>query len=202
MYPVARQEYDLCMSWRDTAVNVLLGLILLLIFALPIVAAIVVFGYLVLAISPGLTHYLSGLGLPRQDAGSYFILCLISIASGVRSLRKRFWSNALLSFAVIAMVAAHWYGVAGGQADMVFPIWPLLLLLLIPADRSLRRWEIAVDGILLSAGSVLSAGLLGTRTAAHLVAGFAYLCAFILMAVQFRSRQNEQQRLHSLSSGT
>jgi hypothetical protein len=187
------------MSGRETTVNVLLGLILLLIFALPVVATVVVFGYLVLAISLPPTHYLSSLGLPRQDTGFYCLLCLIAIASGVRYLRKRFWSNALLSFAVIAMGAARWYGAAGGQPDSAFSqAWPLMVLGLIPANRSLRRWECAVGGIILSTGIVLSAGLLGAGTAAHLVADFSYFCAFVWMAVQFRSRQNEQQRPHAL----
>ena len=183
------------MSSRETAINVFVGALLLLAFAVPVIACVAALGLVFYSLNAAAHHFLPALAAAK-DIAFFVVLCLVSAVAGVRCLRKRLWPNALLSFAVISLPLASWSGAFwfganwhGSARPFGLPwslTWPMLLLFTIPADRGLRRWEIVLLGTLLGAGIVLNTALLGQGTSASVVADGFYLAAFAWMSIQFR----------------
>jgi uncharacterized membrane protein YccC len=121
-----------------------------------------------------------------EDVMLFGIICLSCAGAGVRYFRKSLWPNAFLSFAVIAVPLASWYG-ADHRLDAPWSLTlPMLLLFTIPADRSLRRWEYVLLGAFLAAGIVLNVGLLGQGALPRVVADCSYLGMLTWMSVQLR----------------
>ena len=181
------------MRLREVAADIVIGLLLVSIFVVPIVAIGAVGGLLLKV----LAHYVSRLGI-ADDLAFLAAICLISIAGVIRYLRKRLWLNAFISLAVIAVPAANWYRSGHWLDSPVAPTWAFLLLM-IPADRSLRRWEYMLAGTVVAAGIVLNLGLLGNGMMARVVAGCAYFGIVSWIVVQWRSGEFGRVRPDALA---
>jgi len=189
------QEYDPRVNAKELAVNTLIGLLLLLAFVIPVTALLGAIGLAFYGLSLAAKSFLPG--VPEYFWFSA-LLCLFSIASGVGYLRKRFWSNALLSFSITGIALLAWFGGARRVDSSWGFLYPVFLLMLFPSDRSLRRWETALAGALVVAGILLNARFLA-GTAARVVSDCSFPVIFIWMAVQFRRGRFAGRNLSDLS---
>jgi hypothetical protein len=194
------QEYDLRMSRREIATNVLLGLILLVVFAIPVVAVVAAVGYLFLAIGAPLTHYLSRLGLP-EDVLLYGFLSVAAIWGGVSHLRKRQWVNAFIVLMVVPVIVSTVFAVVRSPLDgSRFPwIW-LVIMVLLPSASSLTRLEFMLSAFVAGGAFAVNTGLLGAGTPARLTTDCVLVGAFILAAVYLRRQRAELASPQAVSS--
>lgn len=98
-----RKEYRVRIRRREIAVNVLLGLLRILIFAAPVVVAAVALGFLLPAVDSALKIYFPFLSR-HWESEFYGFVCLWSFWSGVTHFRKRRWPNAFVCFGIIPMI--------------------------------------------------------------------------------------------------
>jgi hypothetical protein len=96
------------MSRRETSVNVLLGLALVLISALLFSLVVIALGFVLYAVDTIAKHYSSS-DVASSRLEFFVLLLLVSLVSGVAHLRKRFWPNAFLSLAIMPVIASIWF---------------------------------------------------------------------------------------------
>lgn len=179
---VSQVECYLRMKHKETTVNILLGLFLLLALAIPFCVVLLA----IYAIEPPLTDYLARFGFSK-DAVFICLLCLGMMPSAVRYLRKRFWPNAFLCFAIVALAISGSIPRVPDRLGLSMEwMWPLFILFLTPAEERLRRSEFILAGILVSTGVAVNVGLFGSGTLADAVRLVAAIATFAWLALQYR----------------
>ena len=176
---------------RETPVNVLLGLFLLFVFAVPFLLGIFAIGFAVQYLDLAFRKFVPALARP-WDVVFYGILCLWSLISGVGHLRKWRWRNAFLSLAIVPMIISIW--LAGRRLpfrDNAFFAWPWFLVVFASTDSLLTRLEFTLGGILIGASVGVSTGLLGSGTVAQVVADCIFLGAITLLSIHLRRLQRK-----------
>jgi len=115
---------------RDTTINVLVGLFLVLVFAIAVLLAILAVGFTFQYLDLAFRRFVPGLARP-WDVEFYGILCLWSAISGVGHLRNRRWRKGFLSFATIAAIVSIFLADAHSplRSDAFF-VWPWFLVIL------------------------------------------------------------------------
>ena len=170
------------MSRREIVVNTLLGAILIGAFAL--IAALFLGAYSLGLYGLGLVvkHFFPSIS---DDAGLLALICLLALMSIETALRKRLWLNALLAFLVLALPVSAWFVRATGLRD-VWWFYLMFMLLLIPNDRSLRRWEASLGVALVAFRLLHNFGVLGNGTADLVVSNSTILALFAWAVVRWR----------------
>ncbi|MGO9087657.1 MAG: hypothetical protein ACLQBK_20775 [Candidatus Sulfotelmatobacter sp.] len=171
------------MNGKETAVNVLIGTLLLAVFAIFFAAA----GFALYGVDLAVKHFFPGLDR-AGDIEFDGLTCLVALLWSVQQLRRRLWRNALLSCAIMATSAvAGGADLAGrGHNGFFFPAWPLFLLFVIPLERRMRRWELLLGAIFVSAGFAAATGMLGSTTIAVYVKTGVVLGVFAWFVVNAR----------------
>ena len=180
------------MSRRETSVNVLLGLALVLISALLFSLVVIALGFVLYAVDTIAKHYSSS-DVASSRLEFFTLLLLVSLVSGVGHLRKRFWPNAFVSFAIMPVIASIWF--AGAHSPLQFegfsPAGSWLLIVLIPNRSRLERYEFGLAGFIVSATVAVNFGLFGAGSVARFVADSILLAVSSLFVVQTRRGGNE-----------
>jgi len=176
------------MSGKETAVNVLIGTMLLSAFALFVAAYMGAIGLAFYGVNLAAKHLFPGLDR-ASDIEFYGFACLAALLWSVQHLRKRLWPNAFLSFAIV--VAITLIGLADlhsgrGHNGFFFLAWPLFLLLVMPLEHPLRRWEFVLGAIFVSAGVAATTGMLGSTAIARYVPNGVVLGVFAWFIVNTR----------------
>jgi len=158
------------MSRREIAINILSGTILLLAFALPVLALVLAGEFLHRMIAPPIETYISSFGFP-YDAWDLIVLSALSVWEAVTYIRRRYWMNVFTAGSIVAMAILIWFSKRpfGPSHDRSEVIWPFILLLLLPIQRPFRRWEFVSAGILVSMNIALNTGMFGSSTFAKAV---------------------------------
>jgi len=176
------------MSARETAVNTLLGLLLLLAIAIPCAAFVAAYGLTLYGIDLAVKHFFPALNHTR-DVELYGLFCLVGLLWSVRHLRRRLWPNAFLSLATVAAFAS--IGLAElhsgyGQDELFSNVWPLFLLFMVLREERLQRWEFLLGAIFVSLGVAAATGMLGRTTLAVYVRSGVVLGVFAWFFVSVR----------------
>lgn len=171
------------MKVRETAVNILIGALLLVIFAAICAAICSLFGLSLYALSLAVKHFLPGVS---GDVWFFALILFLSISSAIGDLRKRLWPNAFVSLSIVAILFAALLGAATRHdTSWWFKVYPLFLLLLITNGRALRSWELALAGALVVVEILLNAGLLmGTPSRIVEVCTSAGVLAWLVVQIR------------------
>ena len=187
------------MNRREITVNTLLGLLLLLAFAIPVVVLVIAVGFALQAVDLFVAHSLPQL-VHSWDVEFYGFLCLWSLISGVGHLRKRRWTSAFLSFAIIPTIISTWFSVVrsplGNQG--IF-LWPWCLIIFNSSDSVLTRLEFMLSSLFVSAGIAVNSSLLGSGALARATSWMVLVGVFTLFVIQWR-RQIERNGLQPAST--
>jgi hypothetical protein len=177
------------MSRRDIVVNTLLGLLLLLIFAVPCVLFVVVLSYLLQGGILAVKHFWPAIPNPPEIA-IFGLLLVVSLVSGVRQLRKRDWTGAFLSFVIfptmLSMWLSHIHTLVGGHASGLAPGAILLVISILPGDRPMTRFKFVTGASLVGATVAVNTDLLGSGALGRLVAGCVVIGIFLRFAIDAR----------------
>jgi hypothetical protein len=177
------------MSRREIVVNVLLGCLLLAVFALPFFLAVLALGYILPGANLALSYVLPGIAHPA-DITFYGLLVLSLIVVCVQRLGKRHWQEAFLCLAIVPVILSRPFAPAhsmfGREGGMVF----LYVAVLLPAKYRLTR-----SGFLLRAaagGTVMAVntGLLGPGFLASIASDSVLLVLAVWFVVQARQNLN------------
>jgi hypothetical protein len=180
------------MNWREIAVNALLGVLLVLIFAIPFALGIFALGFVFSAVDLTIKHFLPGFGR-HSDLAFYGFVCIWSLISGIGHLRKRLWSSAFLCFAVIPATVSFVLAASGsafGDDKLFVMIW-ILIILLTSRSRP-TRLEFMESALVIAASFAINTGLLGSETVARL----AMYCVILAIMGLFGGKVRREQWLH------
>ncbi len=159
------------MSDRESAINVLLGAILLGAFAVSVLAVAGAIWTVLYTIDLAVKHFLPAVDRP-WDIEFYGLICLAILALGVKQSWRRLSTNAFLSFAAAPSILLPWLfnsqpHHAAGLA-LRFPIaWFIVLLL--PRYSRIPLSEFVACASIISASFALNAGLLGSGALSTIV---------------------------------
>jgi len=177
------------MSRRETVVNTLLGIFLVAVFLLPFLLFFVVAGYVLQALDHGARYLLPGVVHYSSSLIFLSLLCLLSLVYGVTHLRRRRWQSAFLSFAILPMIVSVWF------ADVHSPLgrdalwmWPAFLIVAIPTDSRLTRFEFIVGASTVAAAVSANTGLLGSGSLARTIADCVLVGLFTWFVIDVRQR--------------
>jgi hypothetical protein len=191
----SNREYDLRMHSRETAVNLLLGVVLVLIFAVLVGAVVATFGIVLYATDLVVKHVFPGLAR-SWNAEFYGVPCLWSLIAGIGHLRKLRLRNTFLSLAIIPMIVSVWFASPNSPLrDNAFFMWPWFMVLLIPADSLLTKLEFTLGGFVVTTTFAVNAGLLGSGTFARVATDCVFVAVFALVVVYFRREQRKRRGL-------
>jgi hypothetical protein len=178
------------MSFRENAVNVFAGALLLGSLALAFAAGVAALYVIHLAVR----HFFPAVSVhPEIElCGLMFLALLIS---ALRQLRKQVWSNALLSLAAAATILLAWllnpmllhHASQASTFTFNFPI--LCVMLAIPSREPVPRNEFFVCAAIIAGVFAFNAGLLGSgsvTTTLEAVFCFAVICWTIARARAYR----------------
>ncbi len=188
------------MSRRETVVNTLLGMVLL-------ITAVLIFLLFVAAAWLGISaiKYLADLFLPGvvlpAFAALFAIYGVCSLAAGVRHLRRRLWRNAFLCFAVIPVIAFAYFAspfLPSGTGSFV-SLWFIFIMLFTPEQSLIPRLEFFLAALVVSAFVIAASGLVGSGKVFYMVANFARLAAFAVIVIQVRRRQKAAESRQTAS---
>jgi hypothetical protein len=153
------------MSRREIVVNTLCGVVLLTIFT-AIVGAILLPAFYLLGI---LSAWLDHLGVPR-DIVLDGIMILLVLAVGIQHLRMKFWSNAVLTFALVPLVVLEEFtGVQDTGLGRGF-IFVFLIIFFLPTGCPLRRREYVVGAVMVLSATALIVGVFGHAAVGRTIA--------------------------------
>ena len=171
MYLAEAQEDDPPMT-RETMVNLGLGFILLIAFAVPILACIGAVGIVFYAVDVGVKHFFPAVARP-WDVEFYGFLCLVIFAVSVRQIWRRLWANAFLCFAAALSIIVPWlfnsqpHPESAGLA-LRFPIaWFIVAFL--PGYSRISQGQFVSCASIIAASFALNAGLLGSGALSTIV---------------------------------
>jgi hypothetical protein len=175
------------MSRRDIVVNTLLGLFLLLVFALPVVLAVVAGAYVFAAVDRSVRHFLPGTAHPESVA----FLCLFSLASlvyGIGHLRRHRWMSAFLFFAMFPMILSVWFAKVHSSfaLDRSFWMFSLFPILAISKDFPPTRSQFLVGASTITTVVAINTGLLGSGPIARIAADCVLTGLFIWFVIYVR----------------
>jgi hypothetical protein len=176
------------MNRREIAVNVLLGFLLLLIFAFLFAAGIGAIGFSLTAMHLAAKHFFPEL-TRSSDVGFYAFLGLAALISGIAHLRNGLCRNAFLSVSAFAMTL--FLCSAGANAafapDGTFGMFAFVAILSgIPTDRSLSRSRFLSTSSMIAVLIAVSSGLLGSGPLARIVGDVALVAVFIRFLFDLR----------------
>jgi hypothetical protein len=162
---------------RETLVNVGLGFILLIAFAVPFLGCIGAIFLVLYAVGSAVKHFVPAVAHTGDVALNGFV-CLGILAVGARQLWLRMWANAFLSLTAAVTILLPWLLSPRPHhlsADLAiqFPVVWLIVYLLPPYSR-LSRGEFAFCASVIAANFALNTGLLGSGALSTIVgAGLA-----------------------------
>lgn len=178
-------------------IDCLLGLILILMFAIPVVVGVVAIGFACQAVTLALHHFVPALARP-WNAELYGLLCLWSLISGIGHLRKQRWPNAFLSFAAIPMIVSVGFaGVRSPLGDEVFFPWPWFVVILNSIDSPATRLEFLVGGLVVATSVAVNTGMLEFGTLAQIAAYGVFSGVLALFVMYFRRERCRQTGSHA-----
>jgi hypothetical protein len=187
-------EYHIRVNRPEIAVNVFLGTILLLTFTLPIFLGLLFLTYAIPLLNLAIETYLPDLDRRTVfDLVLYGLLSLWPLRQGIASLRRRLWTNAFLSFAIVPMMLSLSVRHSMISDSLLFasPWW---LMFYITTDSELTRHEFMLGGFVISLTVAVNTGLLGSGTPAKLATYCVYMAMFALFGTYLnreRSKQSE-----------
>jgi len=166
---------------RGTALDVLIGTMLLLIFAGGVAAYALALGVSLYAINLGVTRFLPALHHHEMSA-ILAILVFLSLVSGVRQARKHCWRNAFLSLAIAPMILSILFANPGSAFGLNGSWWAVCIFVIlgVPSGSPATRFRFfviasAVCTIVAVNAGLLGAGLARIATDCVLVGCFAWL---------------------------
>jgi hypothetical protein len=174
------------MSMREAAVNLLVGTLLLLVFAVLCLALAGASGVLFYGFVAAVTHFLPGLA-KAPEAIFYLLLSFWSLVSSVGHVRKHRWTTAFLSFTVIPMTASFWF--AGTHSPLNqggFSVFPWLVLILSLTEAAVTRFDFLMSAFIVSVCVAVNTGLLGSGHLQQYAAKSVLIAAFMWFVVQLR----------------
>ena len=176
------------MSHREIAFNVMLGAILLLVFAVPVFLLVLAGALLVHAAHVISTQYLAH--LPHSyGLGFALSVCLILAFYARAQIRERRWTNAFLFIVGIPVLLLDWFFTTSADLTQNFPSVYLLsffLLTLVPIRRRLQHWEL-----------ILGTALLASYIALREASGFSsYADGALFLAVILWLMVHTHNRIH------
>jgi hypothetical protein len=174
---------------RETAGNVLIGAVLLLILGGGFVVCAEAFGFALYAADLALRHYLPAVahGWNIEFFGFISLVILIGCA---RQVRKCLWTNAFLSFAAVATIVLPWFlnanprpgfGVSGLRFQEVW-----FIFLILPQATRASRAEFIGCASIIAAAFAINSGLLGAGLLDTLIE--ISLCVWIAGWILVKSR--------------
>jgi hypothetical protein len=171
VYLAEAQEYDPIVT-RETMVNVGLGFILLIAFAVPILGCIGAVGVVLYAVDVAVKHFFPAVARP-WDVEFYGFLCLVIFVVGARQAWRHLWANAFLSFTAALSIIVPWlfnlqlHHRFSGLA-LQFPItWFVVYLL--PGYSRISLGQFVSCASIIAVSFALNAGLLGAGTLSTIV---------------------------------
>ena|SRR5256885_12798827 len=173
---------------RETALDVLLGTILLLVFAAGFGACVLLIGLSVHSADVVFKHFSPA--LPRS-AWVLGLLVILSLVSGVRQLfRKDRRRSIFLSFAVVPAFLSIMFANSRSDLGIGGSYWMLALLPLLsmPGDSSPTRFRFFATASVICAIVAINAGLMGFGLLARIVTD-CFLLGFAV-SIALAVRQN------------
>jgi hypothetical protein len=131
---------------RETAINVLVGLILLSVFGLLVFLAVAPIFLLFSILTPPIERATASFGLPFE-VWYFALLCVSALVCAVRCARNHYWPNAFLALATLPMAGAALF-VRGQLSDSTWPFVGLMLVVFaLPDSRRLTFWQFAFGAL-------------------------------------------------------
>jgi hypothetical protein len=150
---------------RETAQNVLIGSMLLLILGGGFAVCTEAFGLALYSADLAVKHYFPAVAHPSNIEFFGFI-SLVMLIGCARQMRKRLWTNAFLSLVAVVTIVLPWLLNANphpalGSAALRFPlVW--LLALILPQTTRTSRGEFIGCASILAVAFAINSGLLGS----------------------------------------
>jgi len=182
---------------RGTVLNVFLGLVLILVFAVLFAAGLGAIAFAFYVIDLAAKRFLPG--LPHSsDLEFYSLLSLVWLISGIMNLRKRLWRSAFLSLATIPAIVSVWLANPHSPAgrDSFWSIWIVAILLATAQKSSVPRSEFFLGAAIVSVILALNTGLLGFGVFAHAAWSCTVVAAIALFVIPLRRIQSSNESKH------
>jgi hypothetical protein len=187
----ARMESSPFMSRaHDTAVDSLLGCILVAVFLLPFLLYVVVAGYVLHALNLGVQYFFPGMANPvLMIVGFFFVLSLVS---AVRHAWKRRWQSAFLSFAMLAVIASMLLADTHSPLGLRAPFWMfgLFPMFAIPEGSGPTRSQFFLAASTICAVIAINTGLLGWGPVARIMTDCILAGLVIWFVIDVRQRSS------------
>jgi hypothetical protein len=173
------------MNRRDLAINTLLGLLLVLIFAVPLALGIVALGFVSNAVDLTVKHFLPGF-LRHSDLAFNGLWSVCFLVLGFVDLHRRRWLNGFLCFAAVPMILSFAFGTTGvafGDGSFLTLCWYLVIM---TPGRPERRSAFMACAFGVTATFAINTGMLGSGTVARIMSYCVILTVVALLGIQMR----------------
>jgi hypothetical protein len=188
------------MRRRDTIVDTLLGILLVLIFfaRCSAIALVVWFGLM------GLESIIR-LAFPNWTLPVEFLIfgawTLIAVRSGIGHARQGSWRNAFLTFLLAPLMGFAWFTRVESSigAHSVFLLAPVLMVITIGDNEGLGRLKFLLVAAVAGAALSANCGLLGNGTLLHTVANCVLAVSILLWIATIRNKYKTDTSAQSFS---